>query len=64
MKCDVAIIGGGIIGLAIARELLEREPRMNVIVLEKEMQLGTHASGRNSGVFHSGFYYSPSSLKA
>jgi L-2-hydroxyglutarate oxidase LhgO len=64
MKCDVAIIGGGIIGLAIARELLEKEPRMKVVVLEKEMHLGTHASGRNSGVIHSGFYYSPSSLKA
>jgi L-2-hydroxyglutarate oxidase len=64
MKCDVAVIGGGVIGLAIARELLDREPGMKVLVFEKEMQLGTHASGRNSGVIHSGFYYSPSSLKA
>ena len=64
MKCDVAIIGAGILGLAIANELLQNEPRMKVIVFEKEPEVGFHASGRNSGVIHSGFYYSPNSLKA
>ena len=64
MKCDVAIIGAGILGLAIANELLQKEPRMKVIVFEKEPGVGFHASGRNSGVIHSGFYYSPNSLKA
>lgn len=64
MKCDVAIIGAGILGLAIANELLQNEPRMKVVVFEKEPEVGFHASGRNSGVIHSGFYYSPNSLKA
>ena len=64
MKCDVAIIGAGILGLAIANELLQNEPRMKVVVFEKEPEVGFHTSGRNSGVIHSGFYYSPNSLKA
>ena len=64
MKCDVAIIGAGILGLAIANELLQNEPKMKVVVFEKEPEVGFHASGRNSGVIHSGFYYSPNSLKA
>lgn len=60
---DVLIVGGGIIGLTLARELLARG-RENVVVLEKEPSLGRHASGRNSGVLHAGIYYAPDSMKA
>jgi L-2-hydroxyglutarate oxidase LhgO len=63
-KCDVLIIGGGIIGLSIGIALLESKPSLKVIIAEKEKFLGMHASGRNSGVLHAGFYYSPDSLKA
>ncbi len=59
---DYAVIGGGIVGLTIARELAIRGA--SVTVLEKEPHLGLHASGRNSGVLHAGFYYAPDSLKA
>ena len=59
---DYAIIGGGIIGLTIARQLSLRGG--SVTVFEKEPELGLHASGRNSGVLHAGFYYAPDSLKA
>jgi L-2-hydroxyglutarate oxidase LhgO len=61
---DVAVIGGGIVGLALADALLAAHPGSSVVVLDKEQQLGVHASGRNSGVLHAGFYYSPDSLKA
>jgi L-2-hydroxyglutarate oxidase LhgO len=61
---DVAIVGGGLIGLATARELLLRQPRLRVIVLEKELALASQQSGHNSGVIHSGIYYTPGSLKA
>lgn len=61
---DYVIIGGGIVGLAIANEILDRSPNARVVVLDKEPKLGLHASGRNSGVLHAGFYYSPDSLKA
>jgi L-2-hydroxyglutarate oxidase len=63
-KCDVLIIGGGVIGLSIGIALLESKPSLKVIIAEKEKSLGLHASGRNSGVLHAGFYYSPDSLKA
>jgi len=63
-KCDVLIIGGGVIGLSIGIALLESKPSLKVIIAEKEKTLGLHASGRNSGVLHAGFYYSPDSLKA
>ena len=63
-KCDVLIIGGGIVGLSIGIALLESKPSLKVIIAEKEKSLGMHASGRNSGVLHAGFYYSPDSLKA
>jgi L-2-hydroxyglutarate oxidase LhgO len=62
--CDYLIIGGGIIGLTIARELRRREPTARVVVIEKETFCGAHSSGRNSGVLHAGFYYTPDSLKA
>ena len=61
---DVAIIGGGINGIATGIALLESKRNIKVIILEKEDGIGLHASGRNSGVLHSGFYYSPKSLRA
>jgi (S)-2-hydroxyglutarate dehydrogenase len=61
---DYVVIGGGIMGLSIARELRRRDAGARIVVLEKEPRLGVHASGRNSGVLHAGFYYSPDSLKA
>ena len=63
-KCDFLIIGGGVVGLSIGIALLESKPSLKVIIAEKEKSLGLHASGRNSGVLHAGFYYSPESLKA
>ena len=63
-RCDVAIVGGGIVGLAVARELTRRHPRASVCVLEREPELGTHQSTHNSGVVHAGVYYAPGSLKA
>jgi len=61
---DFLVIGAGIVGLSIARELKQRHPDATITVLEKESQLGCHSSGRNSGVLHSGIYYPPESLKA
>lgn len=61
---DFLIVGGGIIGVSVARELKARHSGACVWVLEKESALGAHASGRNSGVIHAGFYYSEDSLKA
>lgn len=61
---DFIIIGAGIVGLCIARELKKRYPDAAIAVLEKENTVGEHASGRNSGVLHAGFYYSKDSLKA
>ena len=63
-KFDCAIIGGGIVGLATAMTLARREPRMRLLVLEKESSLAQHQTGRNSGVIHSGIYYKPGSFKA
>jgi len=63
-KPDFLIIGGGVIGLSIARRLKHLYTDSSVIILEKEPACGLHASGRNSGVLHAGFYYSPDSLKA
>lgn len=60
---DFVIVGGGIVGLAVARELIARHPKKTIAVLEKEHTLGKHASGRNSGVLHSGIYYPVGSLK-
>ena len=63
-KYDVAIIGGGIIGLSTALWLTERYPRRRVVVIEKEKELAVHQTGHNSGVIHSGIYYRPGSQKA
>ncbi|MDA2921377.1 FAD-dependent oxidoreductase [Desulfobacterota bacterium AH_259_B03_O07] len=62
-KCEVLIIGGGITGLTIARELLMRGVE-NILIVEKEGYLGAHASGRNSGVLHAGIFYTPDSFRA
>jgi (S)-2-hydroxyglutarate dehydrogenase len=61
---DVVVIGAGIIGLAVSRELLIRYPRLRLAALDKEPSVGQHQSGHNSGVLHSGIYYAPGSLKA
>jgi len=61
---DVAVIGGGIVGLATARALLESNATLRVVVLEAEPRLASHQTGHNSGVIHSGLYYKPGSLKA
>lgn len=64
MATDFLVIGGGVIGISIARALKRRYASSTVTVIEKEASCGLHASGRNSGVLHAGFYYSPESLKA
>jgi L-2-hydroxyglutarate oxidase len=61
---SVVVIGGGIIGLATARALLQTDPSRTVTVLEKEEGVGRHQSTRNSRVLHAGLYYKPGSLKA
>ncbi|HUL61111.1 MAG TPA: FAD-dependent oxidoreductase [Anaeromyxobacteraceae bacterium] len=61
-RTDVLVVGGGIVGLTVARELRARG--REVVVLEKEAELGRHASGRNSGVLHAGIYYAPDTVKA
>ena len=62
--CDYLIVGGGVIGLNIARHLRHELPDAEIVVIDKETAPGGHASGRNSGVIHAGFYYSADSLKA
>jgi len=61
---DVAIIGGGIVGLATAMDISVRMPGVKLVVLEKEPRVASHQTGHNSGVIHSGLYYRPGSLKA
>jgi L-2-hydroxyglutarate oxidase len=63
-SCDIAIVGGGIVGLATALALSERVPRLRLAVLEKESRLAAHQSSHNSGVIHAGIYYTPGSYKA
>jgi len=63
-RCDVAVVGGGIVGLALARELLLRRPGASVCVLEREQEIAAHQTSHNSGVIHAGIYYKPGSLKA
>ncbi len=63
-SADIAIIGGGIVGLATALALTEGHPRARVVILDKEPRIAAHQTGHNSGVIHSGIYYKPGSLKA
>lgn len=64
MEQTIGIVGGGIVGLAVGREITLRRPGTRVVVLEKEDRVGTHQTGHNSGVVHAGIYYRPGSLKA
>jgi (S)-2-hydroxyglutarate dehydrogenase len=61
---DVIIVGGGVVGLATALNLLEKRPNLSLAILEKESSVAQHQTGHNSGVIHSGLYYQPGSLKA
>jgi len=63
-RSEVVVVGAGILGLAVARELLVRSPGLSLTVLEKEAAIAQHQTGHNSGVIHSGIYYAPGSLKA
>ncbi len=63
-RCDLTLIGGGIVGLATAYALTRVAPRCRILLVEKEAALAQHQSGRNSGVIHSGLYYQPGTLKA
>jgi L-2-hydroxyglutarate oxidase LhgO len=63
-RSDLIVIGGGIVGLATAWQILRKRPSTRLILLEKELRLAAHQSGRNSGVIHSGIYYRPGSLRA
>ena len=63
-NCDVLIVGGGMVGLCLAHQLLERGITSSITVLDKEPGLGRHSSGRNSGVLHAGLYYKPGSIKS
>ena len=64
MKTDIVILGGGMVGLCLARQILNRGTTKNISIIDKEENLGAHSSGRNSGVLHAGLYYKPNSLKA
>ena len=61
---DCIVVGGGIVGLAVAMRLLETRTDSSIAVIEKETAFGTHQTGHNTGVIHSGIYYRPGSLKA
>jgi 2-hydroxyglutarate dehydrogenase len=63
-QSDLAVVGGGIIGLALAHELLNRQPGLRVTLFEREQEVACHQTGNNSGVLHAGIYYKPGSLKA
>ena len=63
-EVDLAVVGGGILGLAVARELKSRHPGLDTVVLEAADRVGTGQTGHNSGVIHAGIYYAPGSLKA
>src|SRR5436190_11577650 len=63
-ECDAVVVGAGIVGLAVARELARRGDGMRVVVLEREPAIAAHQTGHSSGVIHAGVYYEPGSLKA
>lgn len=64
IKSDFIVVGGGIVGLATAYKLQLKFPKKTILILEKESEIGMHQTGRNSGVIHSGIYYTPNSYKA
>jgi L-2-hydroxyglutarate oxidase len=64
MRKTVVVIGGGIIGLSTALNILEKRPKVKLTLIEKEKSIAAHQTGHNSGVIHSGLYYKPGSLKA
>ena len=64
LTTEIAIVGGGIVGLASAYQITQRYPRLRVVVLEKEPRIAAHQSSHNSGVLHTGIYYRPGSLRA
>jgi L-2-hydroxyglutarate oxidase len=64
ITCDLLVLGAGAVGLSVGIAYLDAYPGSTVVIADKEDQIGKHASGRNSGVLHAGFYYSPESLKA
>ena len=63
-RCDIVIVGAGIIGLTTAFRLLEQRPELSIVIVEKEPEIARHQTGHNSGVIHAGLYYAPGSLKA
>ncbi|MDR2986997.1 MAG: FAD-dependent oxidoreductase, partial [Nocardiopsaceae bacterium] len=63
-RYDIAVVGAGIVGLAVAREVLTRRPGAKVLVIDKATAVAQHQTGHNSGVIHAGVYYAPGSLKA
>src|SRR5918998_3769037 len=64
LQADIAVVGAGILGLAVARELARRAPGRRIVVLEREPRIAAHQTDHNSGVAHAGIYYAPGSLKA
>ena len=64
LKTEFCIVGGGMVGLSLANQLLEKKISKNIVIIDKENKLGLHSSGLNSGVLHAGIYYEPKSLKA
>lgn len=64
INTDICIVGGGMVGLSLANQIIKRDIAKRVVIIDKENQLGLHSSGLNSGVLHAGIYYEPKSLKA
>src|SRR5215207_9289508 len=63
-ECDLVVVGGGILGLAVARDLTTRPPERSIVVLERNASVGAEQTSRNSGVVHAGIHYAAQSLKA
>ena len=61
---DIIVVGGGLVGLSVAFQIQQKLPSKKILLIEKENELSSHQSGRNSGVIHSGLYYKPGSLRA
>ncbi len=61
---DIAILGSGMVGMALAHQIKEKYPRLSISIIDKESKIGLHSSGRNSGILHAGIYYEPNTLKA